>query len=285
MRGFFLAEVFKAKITCLRYLREMKFFSALFLIAWSSITVAETSWKLGIGLGNVMANSYPGSSQSENITSPIPYLNVKTDWFDFDREGLHTHWFEQTRFRLDFSFDLGLPSESKMGTVREGMADINPAIQIGPMISYRLLKATDSHWHLQLPLLFAGQLDDTAIDSIGYSIQPRIYFNQQIGKQRYPYDLALSFGLLYASSEYHAYYYDVSASDVTVTRAAFESGAGYGGYRFNLSLTKRFDDYWAGLYLRYHNISDAVFEQSSLVEQQDYWFIAVGISWLFAGNL
>lgn len=244
---------------------------------------AETFWKLGAGIGNISANSYPGSNETEAITSPIPYLKIKTDWFDLDREGLHTNWFENTKFRLDFTFDLGLPVDSNKNEIRNGMADLDPVGLIGPMLIYQLEDSQSRKWQLQLPLAFAYSFDNLEPDSAGWILNPRIYFNYLLGK-KHTYEFGFSLGPLYGSSDYHQYYYDVSSAYVTVDRPAYTTQDGFGGYRANFSLTTYRKNIWFGAYLRYQDISEAVFVDSPLVTETNYWFIAVGVSWIFAGN-
>lgn len=262
----------------------MKYISVLLLISFN-LAYAETQWTIGAGIGHISANSYPGSDESESITSPIPYLKVKTEWFDLDREGLHTNWFKETKFRVDFTFDLGLPVESDKNTLRSGMNDLDPVGQLGPMLIYLLEESEQVKWQLQLPLAYAYAFDGLDAHSIGWSVNPRIYFNYVIKNSGYPIDVSASFGPVYGSGEFHQYYYDVSAADAIAGRDEYHAEEGGAGYRVNFSVTQRVDSYWLGLYVRYQNISDAIFVDSPLVKEEDYWFIGLGVSWLFAGNL
>jgi len=261
-----------------------KIFIVIGLIMTSSVS-AETQWKLGAGIGNLTANSYPGSDQTEIIISPIPYFKIKTEWFDLDREGLHTHWFESTRFRFDVSFDLGLPVDSDDVALRKGMPDLSPVGLIGPMLKYQLFESATLKWQLHFPITYAFEIDDLEAYSIGWVSNPRIYLNYLHGDTKLPLDISLSLGPIYGSADYHQFYYAVEQSFVTMNRSAYTTEAGRAGYRFNLSLTKRMNGYWLGLYVRYQDLSEAVFIDSPLVNKKDYWFVALGASWLFAGNL
>ena len=263
----------------------MKYLSFIFILIIPHTVSAEVLWKLGAGIGNVTANSYPGSEQTESVTSPIPYLKVKTEWFNLDNEGLHTNWFENTRFRLDFSFDMGLPVDSNTNKLRNGMPDLDPVGQIGPLLIYQLVEQKKLKWQLQLPLTYAYAFDDLDANSIGWASNPRIYFNYLHNGRNYPLDIVMSFGPMYASKDFNQYYYDVELPFVNATRAVYEADAGFSGYRLNVSVTRRMNGYWLGFYGRYQSLSEAVFVESPLVNQKDYWFIAVGASWLFAGNL
>jgi len=263
----------------------MKKIIIILLLIHNSPVAAETLWKLGAGIGNITANSYPGSDETETVTSPIPYLKIKTEWFDLDREGLHTNWFKDTKFRVDFTFDLGLPVESENNSLRTGMDDLDPVGLIGPMLIYQLEDSEHLKWQLQLPLAYAYAFNDLDAQSIGWSINPRIYFNYLIKNSGYPIDVSVSLGPVYNSGQFNQYYYTVEVADVMAGRDEYQSEEGNAGYRFNFSVTQRMDSYWLGFYLRYQNISDAVFVDSPLVSENDYWFVAIGASWLFAGNL
>jgi len=263
----------------------MKYLLIILSMLFSGTVFAETLWKLGAGIGNITANSYPGSDQTESITSPIPYLKVKTEWFDLDNEGLHTNWFKDTNFRLDLGFDIGLPVESNENKLRNSMPDLDPVGQVGPLLIYQLYDSKKLKWQIHLPVNYAFSVKDIKFNSIGWVSNPRIYFNYLYGDAKLPLDISMSLGPVYGSVEFHRYYYEVPSAYVTASRSAYVAEAGDAGYRFNLSVTRRMNGYWLGLYLRYQNLSGAVFVDSPLVNQKDYWFIAVGASWLFAGNL
>jgi len=263
----------------------MRFIFIILIFTTVNKVSADTLWKLGAGIGNITAHSYIGSDQAQTITSPIPYLKVKTEWFDLDNEGLHTNWFEETRFRLDFSFDLGLPVDSNEIKSRNGMPDLDPVGQLGPLLIYQLYDSRILKWQLHLPLTYAYAVDGFEVNSVGWASNPRIYFNYLYGDLIYPLDISMSFGSVYASEEFHRYYYDVEPGYITAERNVYSATEGAAGYRFIFSMTRRMNGYWLGLYVRYQNLSDAVFADSPLVDQQDYWFIALGASWLFAGDL
>lgn len=263
----------------------MKYILIIFILIIPKAASAEILWKLGAGIGNITANSYPGSDQAQTITSPIPYLKIKTEWFDLDREGLHTNWFENTKFRLDFSFDLGLPVDSRENNLRTGMPDLDPVGHIGPLLIYQLYDSLTLKWQLHLPVTFAYAFDELDASSTGWVSNPRIYFNYFFGESTTPLDISASLGPVYGSEDFHDFYYGVDVSETTASRSAYIAAEGIAGYRLNLSVTRRMNGYWLGLYLRYQNLDDAVFIDSPLVNQKDYWFIALGASWLFAGNL
>lgn len=263
----------------------MKYLFIILLLLITNIASSETLWQLGAGIGNVTANSYPGSDQVESVTSPIPYLKVKTDWFDLDREGLHTNWFENTDFRLDIGFDLGLSVDSSENNLRSGMSDLLPVGQIGPLLIYQLFDSQNIKWQFQLPLTYAYAFDGLDANSIGWLTNPRLYFNYLYDTKKQPLDISLSLGPVYGSEDFHDFYYTVETANITTDRNAYSAKAGNAGYRFNISVTRKMNGYWLGLYLRYQNLDDAVFVDSPLVNQQDYWFIALGASWLFAGNM
>jgi len=264
----------------------MKHIFIIFILISPLSVNSETLWKLGVGLGNVTANSYPGSNETKTITSPIPYFNIKTKWFDLDREGLHTNWFTQTNFRLDFSFDFGLPVNSQEVQLRKGMPDLDTVGQVGPVLVYQLIDDRKLKWQLQWPVTFAYAINESLeMKEVGWLSNPRVYFNYLHNDKKFPLDISISFGPLYGSKKYHQYYYEVLPEFVDVNRNEYLTDEGFAGYRFNFSASQRMNGYWLGLYVRYQNLSDAVFINSPLVNHKDYWFMGVGASWLFAGNL
>ena len=250
-----------------------------------SSAIADVYWKLGVGVGNLTTNDYPGTDKTQSNTLPIPYLEIKTDWFNVDRDGLHTEFFKQTNFRFDLNFDINTPVDSESNELRQGMPNLDPVVQAGPNLIYILTNDSDNSLQLQLPVHMAWSVDDTELSSIGWISHPRIYYKGLFGLGVRKWHISSSFGPVYANGNYNQFYYTVGSDYASVTRNEYQASGGFSGYRLNMGMTKRFNGYWLGMYIRYQNITGAVFEDSPLVNARDYWLIAFGASWLFAGNL
>lgn len=256
----------------------------LFLNVSFGSAVAETKWVIGAGLGHIRANSYIGSSEKTSITTPFPYFKVETKWFDVTKEALQLKLFEETPFRIGLNYDLGLPVKSNEISLRVGMSDLDPVLQIGPMVSYQLDIDSEVIWKWELPVLYAFSISDGDLKSIGWNVMPRISASSVRKEGSSESVLTWSFGPVYASEAYNQYYYSVNAFDVTTTRNEYDAIDGSAGYRMNLSFRKELNGYWFGFHLRYQDLSNAVFVGSPLVDEKNYWSAAIGMGWQFSGN-
>jgi MipA family protein len=73
-------------------------------------------------------------------------------------------------------------------------------------------------------------------------------------------------GLIYADQRYHQYIYDVAPQYATVTRPAYSAGAGYSGAQVMTTLSKRYDNFRIGGFMKWDDVSGAAFVDSPLVK-------------------
>lgn len=268
----------------------MQIFATCILILGSaSQAYADAKWEIGMGLGHLSSHAYIGSDETISLTTPVPFIKLKTDWFDLSEGNVKMKWFKDTPFSLGFNFDLGLPVDSSKIALRQGMSDLDPILQVGPMLSYQIQSNTAVKWQVEVPFLFASSVDGTNFEGVGWTFTPRLALrlpiNKKIDKKKSSLDLSVSLGPVYGAKKFHQYHYSVSQSDATADRAVYDAEGGYAGYRFNISFTKRVDDLWFGMFLRYHNLSGAEFNASPLVAQDDYLLVTFAVSWIFISNL
>lgn len=96
--------------------------------------------------------------------------------------------------------------------------------------------------------------------------------------------MKVTLGVKYATQDFHEYYYGVDPVFSTNTRPAFEAVKGYGGSFAKLRASWREGDWIWWMVFRYQNLTGAVFEESPLVEDKDYYLVGVGFAWVFAQN-
>ena len=94
------------------------------------------------------------------------------------------------------------------------------------------------------------------------------------------WNLGMLAGPLFGDKRQNAYYYDVAPQYATAARPTYESKPGYAGMQYLVALSKRFPKYWVGSFIRYDNLNGAVFEDSPLVRQKDYFAAGVTITWI-----
>jgi outer membrane scaffolding protein for murein synthesis (MipA/OmpV family) len=95
------------------------------------------------------------------------------------------------------------------------------------------------------------------------------------------WNVGMQAGPLFASREYHDYFYGVAPEFATPERPAFEATSGYSGTLALVSISRRFPRFWVGAYARYDTLKGAAFESSPLV-RRDYSVMAgFAIAWVF----
>lgn len=245
----------------------------------------KSQWELGVGLSVLDIPFYPGSSQSKAYLVPIPHILYRSENIEIDN-GLQATFLKTPKVRIDLSADFGVPVNSVDSTSRIGMPDIDLVIQIGPSVELTLAggRFEPSHTRLEFPVRAAVATDFASAEQVGWIFEPRLTY-----ETRRPYKTGfaylLSAGLRYASEEYNDYYYAVDPAFATATRSAFDAGSGYSGLFVDAIANWRTDDLIYFAFVRYQNLTAAVFEDSPLVEQKDYFFIGAGLTWVFARNL
>jgi outer membrane scaffolding protein for murein synthesis (MipA/OmpV family) len=245
----------------------------------------NVEWALGLGLGVFEYNLYPGSKATSRFVLPAPYFTYLSSKFEIDR-GIKSFIYHSNLIIIDISADFLLPVNSDDTEARKGMPDLDFMLQVGPSLEFKLNDKNKNYFEsrFEIPLRIALVTSFSSVDAIGYLIEPRFTFDhQRSSKTGLSHKATL--GLKFATQEYHAYYYDVAPEFVTATRPGYSSDAGYGGSFFNYRVTYKAGDlvYW--MFLRYQSLRGAEFEDSPLVEKQDYYLVGAGFSWIFAGNL
>ena len=257
----------------------------ILLCANSSIAAQSPEWQLGAGLGAFNFRLYPGASNSNTYVLPLPYFTYSSKLLEIDR-GIRALMPSDSNWQLDLSADFGLPVNSTDSEARRGMPNLDAIVQIGPSLEYTFnANKTDAQQlRIEFPLRTAISVDIEQQANQGWIFEPRlVYEKNRIGRAGLFVNAKI--GVRYATQDYHAYYYDVAPAYTTLQRATFNSESGYSGLVMDLRGTWRKNDvlFW-GL-LRYQNLNHAVIEHSPLVEDKNYFFFSIGISWILATSL
>ncbi len=243
--------------------------SLLSFSAISTMSYAEKLplWELGLGVGGLHQSYYTGTKQTRSYVFPVVLPVYRGDFFKSDDKGLRAQLFEDERYKLDFSLDFNFSVDSDDIDLRQGMDDIGSLLQIGPSFEISLHSNQTSDWKLNLPLRAAFEIDDSDIDSAGYNFSPSFSFERKFSNV--PLKLGLSLGVQFGDAEYNEIYYGVDAQFATVNRPAYDASSGYSGARLQAALTSKTKSRLIVLFVRYDNISGAVFDDSPLVETDD----------------
>lgn len=241
------------------------------------------AWEAGMGVAAISIPDYRGSDKQRTYVLPLPYLVYRGETIKVDKEGAHADLFKSDTVRLDLSFNAGPPAKSSDDGARSGMPDIDPTLEIGPVLKVLLSASPDRDRILSLRLPLRGVIATNfrRAKSIGWVFAPNLNYDM-FDVVAPGWNFGMAAGPVFASERYHDYYYEVPQQYATATRPAYNAKSGYSGAQFTLALSKRFPKFWVGAFMRYDDLSGAVFEDSPLVRKKRSLMYGGGISWVFA---
>ncbi|MDR3087294.1 MAG: MipA/OmpV family protein [Azoarcus sp.] len=235
-------------------------------------------WEIGLGVGAVSFPEYRGSNRQRNLVLPLPYLVYRGEIFKADRDGLRGKIFNSDRVKLSLSASASIPVDSNSHGPRRGMPDLKPTVELGPSLEFNLWwdEANKARFDLRLPVraayTFSGKY-------VGVIFSPALNFNTDpFGHSGW--NLGALAGPIFASVRQHKYFYDVKPRYALPDRPAYSASGGYSGTQSVVSLSKRFDKFWFGGFVRYDTLRGAVFADSPLVRRQYAWMGGLGITWM-----
>ena len=256
------------------------------MILGSSIAYSgESEWELGAGLMAIDIPFYPGSSQSKTYLLPIPHIFYRSEKLEVDN-GIDATFLKTPRTRFNISADFGVPVNSTDSDAREGMPDLDFVLQVGPSLEITLAggRFKPSHFRVELPVRTAIATDLQSAENVGWLFEPRLtYETRRPHATGFAY--LISAGLRFSDAELHQYYYGVEQAFVTPERTPFDASSGYSGAFVDYIANWRTDNLVFFALIRYQNLAGAEFEDSPLVEQNDYFSFGAGVTWIFARNL
>ena len=237
-------------------------------------------WEAGIGVGGQVLNDYRGSSEEQTEVFPLPIFLYHGKIFKADREGVRGDFFEDQRFRLNFSAELALNTGNESNDARRGMPVLESALEWGPSLHINLTEESfDTGWHMRLSTRWVTTFGKTGLHQRGYLFNPNLtYIPSKLPGLSRDWSAQMNIGALYGSDSYHSYFYSVSPEYVLAERTQYNAEAGFSGWFSKWGVSRNFDKQWVGLSIRYDNLSGASFEDSPLVETEHY----LSLSFLYA---
>ena len=269
--------------------RNLRHFFEACLIVWLTLSSAEVMsqtdypeqsiWDLGIGLTHFNIPDYQGSNNFTTITTPFPYIVYTGKLFRVKEGSVQSVLFSSERLYLGLSGDGTPPVNSDKNAARSQMSNLDPVLELGPSLEYYLSisKNRQRRLFLELPLRAAIATNLKSTQHIGWITNPRIKYHFQEGKWRF----RLGAGPAYSNNNYYQYYYGVSSEFENPTRPAYEAESGFGGMHYTSGFGWRHKNIYFGGYIRYIDLSHAVFKPSALVEKNHSVLSSLSIAWIF----
>ena len=241
-------------------------------------------WELGIGATGLSLPDYRGSDERRGYVYPFPYVVYRGESLRVDRQGVRGIFFSSERVELDLSIYGTPPVDSSNNATRRGMPDLDPTLELGPLLSFTLMREreNDRRLDLRFPLRAVIATDLRHAQQAGYVFQPQLNLALRPAFLDGRWNLGMQLGAMYGSRQYHQYFYGVDARFATPERPAYAASAGYSGMLALASVSRRFSRYWVGGFMRYDTLKGAVFEGSPLVRRQQSYMAGIAFAWVFA---
>lgn len=259
-----------------------RFTLVIVLVFLGAHVVAESLPKaeVGVGMAAQYLRDYRGSTQSQTQALPFPFLVYRGERIQADKDGIRGRFIRGTNWELNASAEAALNGGSGENEKRQGMPELSSAVEFGPSLNINLTgSGMGSGWVFRLPMRAVFAVNTSRIEHIGYNVNPKFTYRKEAFWQGWNGKVDL--GLLWASQDYHDYYYTVTDRYMLDTRPQYYSEGGYSGTYLKLSLKKRVRQFWYGWNLRYDYLQGAVFDNSPLVETDHYLSTTFAIGWFF----
>ncbi|MFA9441021.1 MipA/OmpV family protein [Uliginosibacterium sp. sgz301328] len=247
-------------------------------LPWTCATAAELpKWEIGFGALALTLPDYRGSSEQRGYVLPLPYFVYRGRIVRADRDGARAELYDRGRLNIELSLAAGVPVRSSDNPTREGMPDLAPTVEFGPQAIIRLVGERNDpvRLDLRLPVRQVLAVDDWTIRNAGVVFTPSLALRVRHGG----WDLGLSGGPYFGNQRQNRYAYQVKPEYARPDRPAYDPDAGYGGMQATISLTRRFNTFWIGGFVRASTVRGAVFEDSPLVTRKENYSAGLGISW------
>lgn len=234
-------------------------------------------WELGLGVGVLQLPHYRGADQSHTWWLPVPYVVYRGDWLKADREGARARLLAGDRHELSLSFNASPPTRSEDNRAREGMPDLAPTGEVGPVWKTTLHRGDRRRVDVRLPLraVFTLEADPR---HVGWASTPSVNLDQGVGD----WQLGAQTGPVFGDRRLHQHYYGVPAEFATAGRPAHAARAGYAGWQSTLAVSRQVGGLWLGLYARHDALGGSVIDGSPLVREHSQWSGGLAVSWVFA---
>ncbi len=236
--------------------------------------------ELGASMAVLDIPNYRGSANSTTHRFILPYIKYRGDQFKVD-EGVQNIMFDSPNLILSLSANGTLPVDGD-NPERVGMPDLDATLEIGPSLDYRISRANSGEWWLEMPLRLAFALNSN-LEHVGQIFQPRIVWRKP-ARKLYEWKLRAAIGPIYATDEFHDYYYSVTSDQALPDRPAYDADSGFSGIRGTFSYSLRYGQLWLGGFVRYDSLSHAVVEDSPLISESSAWMAGVALGWVFIDN-
>ena len=241
-------------------------------------------WELGAGAAVVNFPDYRGSDERRTYPLPVPYVIYRGETLRIDRQKVRGLLFETSIAELDVSASGSVQVKSDKNRARRGMPDLDPTLELGPSLNIFLYRNPTgrSTLELRLPLRAIIASDFRQASYEGLLFNPHLNLDLRGVFPGPGWNLGLQVGPIFATRQYHDYFYGVAPPSALPERPAYQAKGGYSGTQSTIALSKRFQNYWFGAFVKADSLHGAVFEDSPLLKKKYAISAGVAAAYVFA---
>lgn len=258
-----------------------KAFVTALMLGVCHIAAAEQKplWEAGAGFAVVDFPDYRGSDERSTFAFPVPFFIYRGEFLKVDRNSVRGRLFESERLKLDISLNGSVPVDSDDNEARKGMDDLEPTIEVGPVLKYHWWTSTDKKYQLDLRVPVRAVISSD-IEHVGWVAQPQLNLDVKDPFGHQGWKLGLLTGPLFGDDKYHNYFYGVEPQFARPGRPAYEASGGYAGAQVIAALSKRYEKMWVGGFVKLDTVDGAEFEDSPLIKDNTNFTAGFAISWI-----
>ena len=240
-------------------------------------------WEAGAGIAGISLPDYRGSDQTRVHVLPVPYFVYRGEFLQVDREKVRGLFVRRAHWESDVSFGATVPVKSDDNAARHGMPDLDATLEVGPSVNFFLRHSSDGKFKLdlRLPLRAVNATDLHKMRQVGWIFQPNLNLDVHDVLGNRGWSLGILGGPVFADRRYHRYVYGVDPAFATAARPAYNARGGFGGIQLIAAMSKRFPRFWLGGFVKYDNLSGAVFADSPLVKRNQNLSAGLALSYVF----
>ncbi len=256
---------------------------ALLLATQATRAEHQPLWELGAGISYLDLPDYRGSDERTTYIFPYPYFVYRGDRLQVGDGRIRGLLVERSIWQVDISINGTVPVNSSTNSARQGMPDLDASFEVGPSIT--ISAVTDDLdrdvVRINLPVRYAAATNPSLdVQGVGWVFNPHVDYILRGRNDGKFWRLTLSAGPIFATADYHDYYYGVEPQFATATRPEYAGKAGYSGTRLLASgFHQLTDSLFIGGFLRYDQLSEAAFEESPLMRREQSLMAGLALTW------
>ncbi len=248
------------------------------LVLFPGLLMAKPLYEYGLGAGTGYLSDYPAADQGRIRTIVLPTFIYRGKVFRSDKKGPRARLLEGKTYNIDLSFGASFPTSDEENDTREGMDDLDWLGEIGPRLNFKLWHTQDATIQLELPVRFVFSTDFEFTKHRGYRFYPQIEYEKYLSEK---VRFALSYKMNWATEELNDYFYEVSGSDITAERSAFDAKGGYIGKDITANIKYKYGQLFYILGIGYSNYENSTNENSPLHKADDNLSFFLAFNYFF----